>query len=307
MARSGSVQSAAGEMALSISSVSHHVARLEEQLGVALFDRSSRPFTLTREGQQALRHVSKSLFHLRRATSETAISGMLGARSLSLGVVEDFESNVTPEIAVILARKMPEAELSIRYVLSHEAPALLGKREIDLAIVSQTANHTSEVTSDLLLRDPFVLASPEGYDVDPEIFFSGGVPLPFLRFNPEHLIGGQIDAHLARSRITLPNRFAFDSARSIMAIIASGNGWSIITPLGFMRAQRIAASVRLHPLPLPAFARQLILMSRSDFDAPTRRALAAVLRQIINREVVAPARALHPWLTTSFTVIASDP
>ena len=121
VARSGSVQTTAAEMKLSISSVSHHIARLEDQLGVVLFDRSSRPFALTREGHQALQHLSKGLLHIRRATNETAISGLLTTRSLRIGIVEEFESTVTPELAAFLTKQMPQATLSICNILSHQA------------------------------------------------------------------------------------------------------------------------------------------------------------------------------------------
>ncbi|MEM8755543.1 MAG: LysR family transcriptional regulator, partial [Pseudomonadota bacterium] len=137
VARFGSMRRAARELGMSISSVSNHVARLEGELGVVLIDRSSRPFRLTREGREALLHLTVGLQHLRRATSQTPSGGLLGARSLRIGIIEDFESNVAPELAVVLAGRMPRATLTIGNVLSHEAPALLRKGELDLAIASE--------------------------------------------------------------------------------------------------------------------------------------------------------------------------
>ena len=296
LAQSGSLQDVAGEMKLSISSVSHHIARLEDQLGLTLLDRSTRPFRLTREGQQALHHLSKGLFHLRRATSETEISGLLGTRSLTIGIVEDFESNVTPELAVVLARQMPRAKLSIRNILSHEAPALLQKGEIDVAVATKGEDHTSALTSHPLVRDPFVLAVPKGLDLEAKTLFSAQDGLPFLRFNKDHLIGKQVEAHFSRNRISLPDRFSFDSVQSIMAIIANGDGWSVMTPVGYVRGRSFADSVELHPLPIAAFARTIHVMSRADFDGQTMRAITGLLHQIVGRRTVEPACAAFPWL-----------
>ncbi len=306
VAQSGSMQIAAGEMDLSISSVSHHIARLEDQLGVILLDRATRPFVLTREGQQTLHHLSKGLFHLRRATSETEISGLLGARSLRIGIVEDFESNVTPELAVVLARQMPRAKLSIRNILSHEASALLHKGEIDVAIGSDIEGHMTDIISLPLVRDPYVIALPTGFNANIADLFDGRNSLPFLRFNQNHLIGKQIEGHLSRNRISLPDRFSFDSVQSIMAIIANNEGWSVITPLGFMRAQSFSESVQLHPLQIPAFARTITLMSRADFDDPTLRAIAGLFRQLVNRGAVKPAHTICPWLSETFTLLPSE-
>lgn len=307
VAHTGSVRIAAGEMGLSISTVSAHIARLEDQLGITLFDRTHRPFILTHQGKEALRHLSLGLNHLRRATSETAIAGLLGSRSLRIGIVEDFESSVAPELAVILARRMPRAKLSIRNVLSHEAQGLVRNGHLDIAIASQADSTMPDIRTEPLLRDPFMIAVPRGTQTDPARLLQGHGDLPLLRFNPTHLIGKQIEAHLARSRITLPERYAFDSAQSIMAIIANGGGWSILTPLGIMRAQRFSDHVHPMPLPLPAFARTITLLSRPDFDAPTAQAIAALFRQIVTRTALTPFSAMYPALSGTFALLgASD-
>lgn len=303
VASSGSMRRAALDMDLSISSVSHHIARLEDQLGAALFDRSSRPLALTREGREAHHHMALGLAHLRRATNETAIGGLLGARALRVGIIEDFEARVTPELAIALARRMPKAKLSIRSILSHEVPDLLRRGDIDIAIASEPDRDATGIVIDPLLRDPFVVVTSKAVEIDPETLLSGRDPLPFLRFNRDHLIGTQIEAHLARHRIDLPDRYGFDSVQSILAIVASGNGWSIVTPLGFARAQRFAERVRLHPLPLAAFTRRIALMSRSDFDRSVAQAVAALLRPMIGLGEVDPVTAVYPWLSKTFTLL----
>ncbi|MGJ8573130.1 MAG: LysR family transcriptional regulator [Hoeflea sp.] len=304
VAQSGSVQAAAREMGLSISSVSHHVARLEEQMGATLFDRASRPFVLTREGREALHHLSAGLNHVRRATSETAIGGLLGTRSLRIGIVDDFENNVAPELAVILASRMPRAKFAISMVLSHQAADLVRKGDLDVAIASQTDASGAGIESDLLLRDPFVMALPKGKQSDAAALLAGEGGLPFLRFNRQHLIGKQIEAHLARNRISLADRYAFDSVQSIMAIIAHGGGWSIITPVGFARAQGFSDGVALYPLPIASFARAITLLSRDDFDRPTAQAIAGLFRQSVRRLAVDPVGTAYPWLRDSFGLIA---
>lgn len=306
VARTGSMQLAAQEMGLSISSVSHHVARLEQELGVVLINRSSRPFSLTREGREALHHLSNGLQHLRRATSETAIGGLLGTRSLRIGIVEDFESNVAPELAVTLAGRMPRARLAISNVLSHEAAELVHRGALDVAIAAETPDRNGDVFREPLLRDPFVVAMPCDLDLAATALIHDRSDLPFLRFSRNHLIGKQVDAHLSRNRLALPDRFAFDSVQSIMAVIANGDGWSIITPLGFARAQRYAARVHMRPLPLAPFARRISLMSRGDFDPLTSRAIATLLRQSIARAAVDPVVATHPWLLDAFVSLGPE-
>lgn len=306
VARSGSVRRAAREMGVSISSVSHHVSRLEAELGATLFDRSSRPFVLTREGREALHHLSLGLQHLRRATSETAVGGLLGARALRIGIVEDFESNVAPDLAVTLAARMPRATLTLSHILSHQAPDLLRTGALDVAIAAEATEPPRDLIVEPLARDPFLLVKPRVSDVEPQAFVAGTSRLPFLRFNPGHLIGKQIDAHLRRNRVSLPERFIFDSVQSIMAVIASGGGWSLVTPLGCVRAQRYAGQVDLQPLPLAPFARRISLMARQEFDARMARAIAALVRQSITRLAIEPLCRTHPWLQEGFVARGAE-
>jgi DNA-binding transcriptional LysR family regulator len=300
------MQSAAREMELSISSVSHHVARLEAELGAILLDRSTRPFTLTREGRAALHHLSNALQHLRRAVSETSLGGVLGRRPLKIGIVEDFESNVAPDLAALLTGRMPDARLTISHVLSHEAPEMIRKGHLDLAIVADPADPAQGIQRAPLLKDPFILAVPRGLDTAAADLLAGSTTLPFLRFNSAHLIGRQIETHLSRNRIVLPERTAFDSVQSIMAVIANGDGWAIITPLGFLRARQYALQVDIDRLPLPAFARRISLLSADSFDARTTDAIAALLRQSIRRNILDPIRSTHPWLATIFGLESAE-
>ncbi|MEA3537031.1 LysR substrate-binding domain-containing protein [Rhizobium sp. CC-YZS058] len=65
-ARLGSFRSAAEELHLSPSAVSHAVAKLESDLGVALFERTTRHVRLTLAGQTLLAHTASAFEELRR-------------------------------------------------------------------------------------------------------------------------------------------------------------------------------------------------------------------------------------------------
>lgn len=305
VAQSGSMRKVAQDMGLSISSVSHHIAQLEKELGVVLFDRSSRPFALTREGRKALLHLSTGLRHLRRATSEATIGGLLGTRSLRIGILEDFESNVSPDLAVVLASRMPQASLSLRHVFSHEVPDLVRRGELDVAIASEAQDQLQDLVVDPLVRDPFVIAAPAGREINPDDLLENATDLPFLRFNPIHLVSKQIETHLARHRISLPHRFAFDSVHSMMAVIANGNGWGIVTPLGCAPTAGYGGQTQLLPFPRAAFARRISLISRTDFDQPTAQAIAEQVRHSTRQFAIDPTCQAHPWLLESFLSLSA--
>lgn len=66
VARRGSFKSAAAELNLSPSAVSHAVMKLETALGVPLFERSGRQVRLTLSGELLIQHVAAGFAELRR-------------------------------------------------------------------------------------------------------------------------------------------------------------------------------------------------------------------------------------------------
>ena len=64
--RTGSFRSAATELGLTPSAVSHAIRKLEQTLGASLFERSNRVVQLTPEGEALMRHVGRAFEELRR-------------------------------------------------------------------------------------------------------------------------------------------------------------------------------------------------------------------------------------------------
>src|ERR1700761_6040460 len=70
--RAGSFVRAAATLGLTPSGVSRAVARLEERVGVRLFDRTSRALGLTDEGRRFYAHIQPILGSLEEAVADAA-------------------------------------------------------------------------------------------------------------------------------------------------------------------------------------------------------------------------------------------
>jgi LysR family glycine cleavage system transcriptional activator len=69
-ARSGSFKTAASQLFLTPSAVSHQIRALEEDVGVALFHRGARTLTLTNAGARYLEEIEYLFERLDEATRE---------------------------------------------------------------------------------------------------------------------------------------------------------------------------------------------------------------------------------------------
>src|SRR5580693_1092263 len=67
VARTGGFRSAARELGMSSSALSHAIAALEERLGVRLFNRTTRSVALSAEGEQFVTEIAPALTAIRGA------------------------------------------------------------------------------------------------------------------------------------------------------------------------------------------------------------------------------------------------
>jgi len=299
-AQSGSMQAVAAETGLSVSTVSHHLRSLEDQLGVSLIDHSRRPMVLTLIGNAFLNDIDEALRLIRKAEVEATSGNMGEARSLRLGLVEDFDSEIAPELARLLAAGMQSCEFTHYTRPSHEILALLRNRKIDVGVATKPIEDAPDLVEYPLLRDPFVLATPASRPLLAEDYLAGKSTLPFMRYSQSQIIGRQIEAQLKRLRITLPNRFEMESNQTIMGMVAEGSGWTITTPTSFIRAKRFQKQITLYPFPGKSFARYLSVFTTQEYPQHVAQTIVGTMRRLIRLRAVEPTVASIPWLEDMF-------
>ena len=302
----GSVQAVATEAGLSISTVSHHLRSLEDRLGVALLNHKQRPMTLTPSGVAFLKHVDEALKLISKARTEITLGSIADAQYLRLGLIEDFDSEIGPELAVLLAAGMPKCGFSHHTRDSHEILGMLRRRELDVGIASLPNEDLGDLKDAAMIRDPFVLALPANTDTAPEDFLSGLSDLPFLRYARSQEISKQIDIQFQRLKIHLPNRFEVESNQTMMAMIAASAGWAVTTPTAYFRARRFHRQVTLHPLPSKSFARYISLFHTPDCSEKIAQMIDITMRNLVEKRLLEPAYERASWLRHSFHLLSPD-
>lgn len=100
--RCGSFRTAAIELNLTPSAVSHAVRKLEDSLGATLFERSGRAVHLSTEGEALMRHVGRGFEELRRGVETVSNRG---PQLLRLHCAPSFAAQwLTPRLSGFLAQ-----------------------------------------------------------------------------------------------------------------------------------------------------------------------------------------------------------
>jgi LysR family transcriptional regulator, glycine cleavage system transcriptional activator len=149
------VATAAEELGVTHSAISHQIRTLEDQLGAALFDRSHKPFRLTSEGEQLLHRVGAAFDSLCDATTKLRVGNLQG--DLSVSCVPGLGANWLVPLLGQFLDAFPR--LRVKVLTEHwREPA--ASAEADLAIVYGSAEHPGRRVIHLGHSDFFPVCSP---------------------------------------------------------------------------------------------------------------------------------------------------
>jgi DNA-binding transcriptional LysR family regulator len=306
IARTGSLQDAAHKLDLSAPAASQQLKKLEAALGQPLVDHGRRPLTLTRAGRAYLVHVRDAMAQLRYGSTALSLMDMTSLRRLRLGVIDDFDTDITPKLTVRLASVLTQCDLSLQTIPSHAILQSIADRSLDIGIAARPLEVPAGVAETPLLRDPFVLVAPRGYLKGSLHSLDVLKDLPFLRYDRSQVMGRQIATHLARLKLQPPGRVELDSNQAIFGLIAAGAGWAISTPLGFLRARQFQGQIDIYPLPFAGFSRVISLFQPGDWTEEIANIIASTVRSLLQAEAVDPGLEAFPWLAQSMTILQDE-
>ena len=291
-----SISAAARRLGASPSAVSQQLTNLETAMGVTLLERNARPVRLTPAGETFRRRASSILNEAAQARAELASRDLSALTRVRLGMIEDFEADVTPQLLARMAGELEGCQFLLETGASHFLYDQLDARALDVIVSAEMGAPAEWMEVHPILEDGFVVAAPKGA-VDP----GGNVlaqlqALPLVQYTSRHLMGRQIAEHLARQNLTLAHQFELDSYHAILALVGQGAGWTILTPLALMRARRFAGQLDVLELPFAPLSRRISLTARAGVLQEMPGQVAEGLKPIVRDAVIAPALAAYPFI-----------
>ena len=274
--RAGGVQRAADMLNITQSALSHQVKGLEEQCGVELFVRRTKPLRLSAAGMKLLRLADEVLPRIDALEEEfrALISGKSGRLHIAIECHACFEW-LFP-VLEHFRRAWPEVDVDIRAGLAFNALDALQREEVDL-VISSDPEEIDGVTFTPL------------FDYEPRLIAAASHPLAAKAwieaedFRDQVLITYPVD----RSRLDIftgllgPARVEPRQVRQveltavILMLVASGRGVSVL-PDWVLREVKSSADYITKPVTQGGLTKRLFAATRSE-DA-TKPFMAQFLR-----------------------------
>ena len=173
---------------------------------------------------------------------------------------------------------------------------------IDAAITCDAMDDLYDVERFPFYREPYLLVVPRGLEAEfaeldlREILARHRL----VRHSERSYVGAQVERHLSRLGIRPPRAFEFDTSDSLVAMVATGMGVAITTPLCLLQGLAHAAQVSALPLPGPGFFRELLLVTRRGDLSSLAPRIAEMARSSITMQAMPRIRTLVPWFTQDY-------
>lgn len=253
VAHAHSISKAAKLGQMSQSAASQAVQEIERELGVTLFDRSTRPLTVTPAGKLYVEYCRDVLRRYEQLEAGLQAIKKESSGRVRLAAIYSVGLSEMAEIEERFHKLFPQGELSISYLRPERVWKAVENDQADLGLMSYAESSREVVALPWREEEMVVAVAPQhrlaGYkQVAAEILEGEN----FIGFDDDLPIQGQIDRFFREHRVSVEVVLRFDNLEMIKGAVAHGAGISIM-PERVMRADIEAGrlgAVRLEPAEL---------------------------------------------------------
>jgi LysR family transcriptional activator of glutamate synthase operon len=156
-----SLQKAADRVRRTPQALSMAIAKLEDEIGVALFDRSTRRFGLSTAGEVFADYARRILSLLEESLKAVEEVSSVQAGRLRIGANQSIGEYLLPKLTMAFRHRYPG--VSVKMIIGYSEPILsaLLRGDVDLALVADLPRN-KDVNARLIMKDRLVaIMSPD--------------------------------------------------------------------------------------------------------------------------------------------------
>jgi DNA-binding transcriptional LysR family regulator len=229
IAERGSFQRAAAHLNLSQTAISHRMRKLEDELGIKLFARTTREVTLTRAGIEFLPKAQKAIAELEQSFDDLKQQGAKRRQRLDIACLPVFAVHYLPAILSRFHAEHPDVEVRIFETPSAAIAALVQSGEVEFGLsVIQTNRWDLDVEA---IGDvPLVLACPAGHPLAKKraVGWKDLRAAPLIRVGTKTAIRSIIDDAFAAAHLTPNWQYEVQHVETAVHLAAAGLGLAIV-------------------------------------------------------------------------------
>jgi LysR family hydrogen peroxide-inducible transcriptional activator len=259
------------------------VKKLEEELGVTLFERGPGEVSVTPAGQGIVAQAQRVLEEAARIREIAAAGRDPLAGPLRLGAIYTIGPYLLPKLIPILRRTAPSMQLHIQENFTHNLAESLKSGEVDVILIALPFDEPGIATRPVY-DEPFLVAVPKGHAWEgrKRITSDELTSESLLLLGEGHCFRDQVldicKTVRAKDRSSLSRTVEGGSLETIRQMVAGGVGVTVL-PSTSLTPGSASDLIRILPFARPIPARRVALAWRRSFPRP--EAIEALRKSVL--------------------------
>jgi DNA-binding transcriptional LysR family regulator len=248
VAEHSSFKKAADALFISMPAVSMQIKQLEEQLGVALFQRTTRKVDLTAEGEQLMITARRAMAELDSGLARLQQTVDVQQGHLSIGCVPTIASSCLPTILTQFAKKYPGVSLHVRELAQRELLEAVRRSEVDFGI--GPVEDKSDLDFSSIFIDEYVALLPKNYQDKGRagISLRELSKLPLLTLGASTLFREHLNVALTTNGLVAERNYEFTHVTTLVAMAEAGLGIAILPRVATPEKTRLKTVKIINPV-----------------------------------------------------------
>ncbi|HJD07040.1 MAG TPA: LysR family transcriptional regulator [Candidatus Sutterella merdavium] len=271
-------------------SLSVAIRKLEEELGVTIFERRTSDISITPIGQQIVEQAQRVLDESRRIIDIAQNGHDPLAAPLRLGVILTIAPYLLPNLLTELSDSCSQMPLYLEESFTDELLEKLRSGQIDAAIMADTIHGTGMMTQ-TLYQEEFVVAVPSHHPWVNRNFVNAGElkDQTMLLLGSGHCFRDQIlgicpdlNRRTKSDRSEVQHTVEGSSLLTICHMVAQGLGITVLPASAVPYLTGPSSRLKILPFKQPAPSRRVILVWRKSYTREAAiQAIAAAVRKVV--------------------------
>lgn len=245
--------------------LSTQLKKLEDELGVTLFERAPRNILLTPAGEQILRHARQVLAQVRQMQEIAKHIKDPEATSIRLGIFPTLAPYLLPHVVPNIRKRFPQLELLLIEEKTEALILQLRNGQIDAAILAEPVAD-EHFDARHLFTEPFVLALPEKHPLGKHrsLALNALAQQHLLLLEDGHCLRAQALEVCTRFGASEKEGFRATSLETLRQMVAAGVGITLLPMLAVQPPVPESPYIRLVPFREPPPTRRITLYWRKS-------------------------------------------
>jgi len=268
------------------SAVSMQIKQLEEQIGVALFHRTTRRVELTSEGVKLLGFARRALAEWQNGLVEIREAVDIQRGTLSFACIPTIAASVLPSVLRGFQAEYPGISISLRELAAEDLFDSIRRREVDFGIGVQSPR-TTEFNFRHLFDEPIYAIATKAFPFRrrASVDLAELCAYPVLLNSKSTALRNQLERALAAKNLLMDIRFEVAHTHTLSALATAGIAVGILPRIAL--PSPLNKKLQAAPISNPVLSRSVSIVTlRGQSLSPAAKALTDTLQKFLEEKLV---------------------